>query len=658
MNLELVPVKDEGIETPLAPSVQLPLDESSPAVASDESLLGLTVAQYNAQIVGAGIALEIARENGVRGITRFEAERLGFKGERAREGLLLPLWWDDADEPVLHQLRPWVAWIDAGDPDHKPIKYVTPQGGGNTLSTVRGGLHHINNPRVPLIFTEGVKKLLAWETLARRQGVRPLRYGTDSARRIAMPAVVNLTGVWGWRGANPDGGTGIPLLALDRIPMAGADAEPKARFPRLVILAFDSDAMEKPGVHDALSQLRAYLMKRGAEVAVMYLPAPDGEKVGLDDFLAAGHSLQDALNCCEPKLRSIEPESMVRQFLPYTVNDLRALRTQEPGIAWKVSGYLALGHVTLVSATPKVGKTTWAFELAAAVIAGNENFVGCAVTPGKVFHLDLEMGETLTLEWAVRYGLDRHDGFRVWSGTRAQIPGDVDGIRRAIRKAGADVLVVDSFSKWTMGHVESEADNQQLVVQVQLLKRLAVELNVAVLIIHHMRKAPGSFSEVIRGGGSIFAEVDIAVNMHMVGKELTDPRRRLEAMGRFMDVTPPVKELTRRDGRYVATDLSPGANGLAGPAAVKFTDRMWDALSVLARLTHAENHPDAHRTGIAMKTWQAGMRQDFGNDSIVVKTATPGIELELVAKDETGRYTLGPKGRSAAMARKWWPAPF
>lgn len=650
----------DGVESTECPeNVQTAVTELASDAAGLSPVSGLTAAQYNAHIVQSGISPEIANEHGVRGVTSFEAARRGFKGESARDGLLLPLWWDDADEPALHQLRPWVPRIDASDPDHKPIKYETPRGASSVLSTTRGGLHQINNPRVPLIVTEGVKKMLAWTTLARRQNVRPLLFGREHARRrIATPAVINLMGVHGWMGPNPDGGTGVPLLALDRIPMTGVETETKARFPRLVILAFDSDVMQKPGVHDALTQLRAYLLKRGAEVAVMYLPAPDGEKVGLDDFLAAGHSLQDAINCCEPKLRSIEPESLVRPFFPYAVNDLRALRTQEPGIIWILAGYLAAGHVTLVSATPKVGKTTWAFEVAEAVVTGKESFIGCAVTPGRVLHLDLEMGETLTLEWALRYGLDQHDGFRVWSGTRAQIPGDVDGIRRAIRKAAADVLVVDSFSKWTMGHVESEADNQQLVVQVQLLKRLAVELNVAVLIIHHMRKAPGSFSEVIRGGGSIFAEVDIAVNMHMVGKELTDPRRRLEAMGRFMDVTPSVKELTRRDGRYIATDLSPGTDGLAGPAAVKFTDRMWDSLSVLADLTHPEKHPEQHKTGVPMKAWRAGMKTAYGNDSIVTKTRTPAKELDLIVQDEDGRYKLGPKGISAAMARKWWPAPF
>ena len=51
-----------------------------------------------------------------------------------------------------------------------------------------------------------------------------------------------------------------------------------------VVLAFDSDAMTKPEVHEALRRLRALLAKRKAEVTVAYLPALDsGAKVGLDD---------------------------------------------------------------------------------------------------------------------------------------------------------------------------------------------------------------------------------------------------------------------------------------------------------------------------------------------------------------------------------------
>jgi Domain of unknown function (DUF3854) len=59
---------------------------------------------------------------------------------------------------------------------------------------------------------------------------------------------------------------------------------------REVTIAFDSDVMTKPNVRQALSRLKAFLEKRGAKVKVIYLPeGKDGTKVGLDDFLAAGH---------------------------------------------------------------------------------------------------------------------------------------------------------------------------------------------------------------------------------------------------------------------------------------------------------------------------------------------------------------------------------
>lgn len=246
-------------------------------------------------------------------------------------------------------------------------------------------------------------------------------------------------------------------------------------------------------------------------------------------------------------------DGFARPFLAYTVNELAAFRTQEPGIDWLVDGYLARGHVTLLSASPKVGKTTLAFELAEAIVKGKAEVIGRRVKPGRVFHVDLEMGETLTLDWARRYGLDQHEEFRLWSGTRAQITDDVAGLREKTQLAEADVLVVDSFSKWTVGLVESEADNPGLIRELQALKRLAVELNVAVLVIHHFRKAPGSFAELIRGGSSIFAEVDIAVNMHRKSKEdLSNSVRRLDATGRFQEVTPDELYVTRLDGRYVA----------------------------------------------------------------------------------------------------------
>jgi hypothetical protein len=56
-----------------------------------------------------------------------------------------------------------------------------------------------------------------------------------------------------------------------------------------VIVAFDSDWRRKAEVHDALEWLVGALEDRCADVLVAYLEdAPDGSKVGVDDFLAGG----------------------------------------------------------------------------------------------------------------------------------------------------------------------------------------------------------------------------------------------------------------------------------------------------------------------------------------------------------------------------------
>ena len=98
------------------------------------------------------------------------------------------------------------------------------------------------DPHVPLFITEGVRK-------------------ADSAASIGL-CTVALLGVWNWRGTNDLGGR-----------TALADWESIALNAREVYLVFDSDAMSKPEVHQALARLKAFLESRHARVKVIYLPS-------------------------------------------------------------------------------------------------------------------------------------------------------------------------------------------------------------------------------------------------------------------------------------------------------------------------------------------------------------------------------------------------
>jgi hypothetical protein len=55
----------------------------------------------------------------------------------------------------------------------------------------------------------------------------------------------------------------------------------------------------KPPVQEALSELAGYLTSKGAHVEYLHLPDTD-EKTGLDDYLMAGHSVEDVWRLVKP----------------------------------------------------------------------------------------------------------------------------------------------------------------------------------------------------------------------------------------------------------------------------------------------------------------------------------------------------------------------
>ncbi len=98
-----------------------------------------------------------------------------------------------------------------------------------------------------------------------------------------------------------------------------ADWEYIALNNRDVHIVFDSDVMTKREVHVALGRLQSLLKQRRANVSFVYLPPGEGgEKVGLDDFFAAGNNVQALMALLAPELRHIDdPAEKTRG--PYVV---------------------------------------------------------------------------------------------------------------------------------------------------------------------------------------------------------------------------------------------------------------------------------------------------------------------------------------------------
>jgi P4 family phage/plasmid primase-like protien len=155
----------------------------------------------------------------------------------------------------------------------RPVKYETPGG-----SEIRLDVHPSQNGRMgdagtPLWITEGVKK-------------------GDSLASLGEVAVA-LQGVWCWQRG------GVPLPEWEDIALHG----------REVFVVFDSDVMTNPKVAVALERLTGFLKSRGAETRIVYLPdAEDGSsKVGADDYLVAGGTIEGLKGCAEDELRETGP---------------------------------------------------------------------------------------------------------------------------------------------------------------------------------------------------------------------------------------------------------------------------------------------------------------------------------------------------------------
>jgi hypothetical protein len=239
--------------------------------------------------VGSAISREVLEENGVRTITHSRELPEGFSRRQRKRvpGILFTV--TRPNEKV-----DWIYRPNAADPERSGLKYEARSkklgSPGNVLAIPAGQRHLVDEVSVPVIFVEGMKKMLSIVSAARRAG--------------AVVFVVGISGVWNWLS------DGKPISDMIDIPVEG----------RKVHICFDSDVFRNPDVSDATRRFADHLIGRGALVYLCYLPdQADGSKTGADDFLAGGRSFQDLMAL----MRAYDPRELHAERLS-RVEELRA----------------------------------------------------------------------------------------------------------------------------------------------------------------------------------------------------------------------------------------------------------------------------------------------------------------------------------------------
>jgi hypothetical protein len=236
---------------------------------------------FNQLHVGSAIAVDVIMEHGYESVLgKKRLADLGFsKAQQRTPGILIPLWGVDGQQ-IGYQYRPDNPRVtDKG----KLIKYENKPHSSIRLDVPLRCRPMLENPNIPIFFVEGVKKADALAS----QGA----------------CAVALNGVWGFKGKNPFGAATI-LADFDYIGLKNRDC----------FVVYDSDYATNPLVRKAQDRLVEHLTRKG-NVKVVYLPAnADGKKQGVDDFLAAGHTMAEVIALATEPQEEVE-EKKEREIL-------------------------------------------------------------------------------------------------------------------------------------------------------------------------------------------------------------------------------------------------------------------------------------------------------------------------------------------------------
>src|SRR5579871_3180517 len=237
-------------------------------------------------LTASAISPEIQKARGyTSAVARTELQRLGFNTAQSRcvPALILPTW-RPCGERGLTQMRPDQP---RSFPDGRLAKYEMPGQERMCLDVPPTVQKLIGDPKTPLFLTEGVKK-------------------GDALASVGV-GVVSLLGVTCWKGTNEQGGK-VALPDWHDVALNGRELQ----------IVFDSDVMRKRTVYFALRSVKEFLEGRGADVWLLYLPSGEGgRKMGVDDYLAAGHTLDELLRLATKQLIAPPEEEGDEEACPY-----------------------------------------------------------------------------------------------------------------------------------------------------------------------------------------------------------------------------------------------------------------------------------------------------------------------------------------------------
>jgi len=205
----------------------------------------------------------------------------------------------------------------------------------------------------------------------------------------------------------------------------------------------------------------------------------------------------------------------------------------DPAMNWLWYGSIRRGAATMISAHPKVGKTTLISHLLRSLQDGGE-FLGLTTQPARVLVLTEEDGPTIA-ERADIIGIGDHVAWYVRPFTsRPTMVEWREWVAATVRDCidhRADLLIVDTL----MRNMPLRDENNATEIDDALLPLWKLmETGVAIVVIHHLKKGGGPEGTGARGSSALMAWPEVTFELSRTNPDDVDCRQRtLRSNSRF-----------------------------------------------------------------------------------------------------------------------------
>lgn len=189
-----------------------------------------------------------------------------------------------------------------------------------------------------------------------------------------------------------------------------------------------------------------------------------------------------------------------RCFQPISAAERIAM--ERPTVSWLIPGILPDGDGSIIGGRAKVGKTRFAYALAAAALTGKPVFGFEAPAPRPVIVISDDQGDGDTADMLHELGIWNHPNL-IWSRHFRLTESDLDRALLTIKENPGALLIFDSLRSISRSLQEGEND-PEIGAIIYDLKEAVVEAGGAPVLIHHCNKADGQIGmEALSGHNAI-----------------------------------------------------------------------------------------------------------------------------------------------------------